>query len=127
MTPAENKSSGQIDVRYVAHLARMHLADDEVARLQPQLEQIVGYVHQLNELNVEGIEPTAHAAYTTAVVKYARNQQQFHNAGINSNLMLPPIYKLREDEVRECLDHDVVMKNAPLAREGQFIVPKIIE
>ena len=44
-------SPHKIDVRYVAHLARMHLGDDEVARLQPQLEQIVGYVRQLDELN----------------------------------------------------------------------------
>lgn len=101
MTPAENKPSGQIDVRYVAHLARMHLADDEVARLQPQLEQIVGYVRQLNELNVEGIEPATHA--------------------------IPVQNVFRADKVRPCLDHAVAMKNAPQAREGQFIVPKIIE
>jgi aspartyl-tRNA(Asn)/glutamyl-tRNA(Gln) amidotransferase subunit C len=101
MIPTGNKPSDQIDVRYVAHLARMHLADGEVARLQPQLEQIVGYVRQLNELNVEGIEPTAHA--------------------------IPVQNVFRADEVRPCLDHDAAMKNAPLAREGQFIVPKIIE
>ncbi len=94
-------SPDKIDVRYVAHLARMHLADGEVARLQPQLEQIVGYVQQLGELNVEGIEPTAHA--------------------------IPVQNVFRADEVRPCLDHDAAMQNAPLAREGQFIVPKIIE
>lgn len=94
-------SPDKIDVRYVAHLARMHLADEEVARLQPQLEQIVGYVRQLNELNVEGIEPTAHA--------------------------VPVQNVFRADAVRPCLDHDTAMKNAPLARDGQFIVPKIIE
>ncbi len=94
-------SPDKIDVRYVAHLARMHLGDDEVARLQPQLEQIVGYVRQLDELNVDGIEPTAHA--------------------------IPVQNVFRSDDVRPCLDHDAVMRNAPQAREGQFIVPKIIE
>ena len=101
MTTPEHSASDQIDVRYVAHLARMHLSADEVARLQPQLEQIVGYVRQLNELNVEGIEPTAHA--------------------------IPVQNVFRPDEVRPCLDHAVAMANAPQAREGQFIVPKIIE
>jgi len=94
-------SPEKIDVRYVAHLARMQLSDDEVARLQPQLEQIVGYVRQLSELDVEGIEPTAHA--------------------------IPVQNVFRADEVRPCLDHAAVMNNAPQAREGQFIVPKIIE
>ena len=101
MTTPAHKTSDKIDVRYVAHLARMHLADDEVARLQPQLEQIVGYVRQLDELDVAGIEPTAHA--------------------------IPVQNVFRADEVRPGLGHDVVMANAPLAREGQFIVPKIIE
>ena len=94
-------SPDKIDVRYVAHLARMHLSDEEIARLQPQLEQIVGYVQQLKELDVEGIEPTAHA--------------------------IPMQNVFRADEVRPCLNHEAVMANAPQAREGQFIVPKIIE
>ena len=94
-------ATDKIDVKYVAHLARMHLSAAEVAHLQPQLEQIVGYVRQLDELNVEGIEPTAHA--------------------------IPVQNVFRADEVRPCLDHAAVMQNAPQAREGQFIVPKIIE
>ena len=94
-------SPEKIDVRYVAHLARMQLSDDEVARLQPQLEEIVGYVRQLNELDVGAIEPMAHA--------------------------IPVQNVFRADEVRRCLDHVAVMRNAPQGREGQFIVPKIIE
>ncbi|MCX6995709.1 MAG: Asp-tRNA(Asn)/Glu-tRNA(Gln) amidotransferase subunit GatC [Kiritimatiellaeota bacterium] len=101
MTTPEHSASAKIDVRYVAHLARMHLSDDEVARLQPQLEQIVGYVRQLNELDVAGLEPTAHA--------------------------IPAQNVFRADEIRPGLDHAVAMANAPQAREGQFIVPKIIE
>jgi len=101
MTAPENKAADSIDVRYVAHLARMHLADDEVARLQRQLEQIVGYVRQLNELDVAGIEPTAHA--------------------------IPVQNVFRADEVRPGLAHGTVMANAPQARDGLFIVPKIIE
>ena len=101
MTTPSRKTTDKIDVRYVAHLARMHLSADEVARLQPQLEQIVGYVRQLNELDVEGIEPTAHA--------------------------IPAQNVFRADEVRPGLDHAAAMANAPQAREGQFIVPKIIE
>ena len=90
-----------IDVRYVANLARLDLRDDEAEILQGQMEQIVHYVHKLDEVDVEGIEPTAH------VIDIA-------------NVM-------RVDEPREGLDHDVVLANAPAEIDGQFMVPKIVE
>ena len=48
------------DVRKVAKLARLELADADLARLQPQLSAILDYVDQLQQLNTEGIEPLAH-------------------------------------------------------------------
>ena len=54
------KPAPEIDVRYVAHLARMHLTDQEVAELSGQIGDIVGYFHQLDALDVSGIEPMAH-------------------------------------------------------------------
>ena len=94
-------STGSIDVKYVAHLARMHLSDQEVELFQGQLEQIVAYVDELKKLDVSHVEPTAHAT---------------------------PVYNvLRKDEPRECIDHEAVMKNAPVAVQGQFGVPRIIE
>ncbi|MBU1693676.1 MAG: Asp-tRNA(Asn)/Glu-tRNA(Gln) amidotransferase subunit GatC [Verrucomicrobia bacterium] len=101
MPEAYRKDAGQLDVRYVAHLARLHLTDEEVAVFQPQLEQVLGYVRELDALDVEGVEPTAHAF-------------PVHNV-------------FRKDEVLPGLDHDTAMKNAPSERQGQFIVPKIIE
>ena len=48
------------DVRKVAKLARLELADADLAHLQPQLSAILDYVDQLKQLNTEGIEPLAH-------------------------------------------------------------------
>jgi aspartyl-tRNA(Asn)/glutamyl-tRNA(Gln) amidotransferase subunit C len=58
-----------VDVRYVANLARLTLSDDEVELFQGQLEHILEYVEQLSELDVEGIEPTAHAVSVTNVFR----------------------------------------------------------
>ncbi len=94
-------STAHIDVAYVARLARMHLAPDETARLQAQLDQIVSYVKQIDELDVTDVEPTSHAVAITNV--------------------------FRADEPRSGLPHDTVMANAPDEISGQFQVPKIIE
>lgn len=90
-----------IDTAYVAHLARMHLSEEEIACFQPQLEQVVEYVAKLQELDVSDIEPTSHAQPLTNV--------------------------LREDGVREGLTNEQAMANAPESIEGQFLVPKIVE
>ena len=101
MTAKYAQSADQIDVRYVAHLARLHLSDDEIARFQGQLEQVLGYVRELEKLDVEKVEPTAHA--------------------------MPVNNVFRKDEARPGLDRDQALANAPKERQGQFIVPKIIE
>ena len=98
-TPAQ--APEQMDVRYVAHLARLHLADDEVATFQAQLDDILAYVDQLRALDVEGIEPTAHA--------------------------VPLQNVLREDEPKPCLDRGAVLGNAPAVFQDEFEVPPIIE
>ena len=95
------QSTEHIDVRYVAHLARMNLDDSEAAVLQGQLEHILEYVQRIRELDVSGIEPTSHARPVTNV--------------------------FREDEVRPGLDHETVMENAPKSGNGLFAVPQIIE
>jgi len=91
----------QIDVAYVAHLARLHLDEDEIRTLQPQMEEIVGFVKKIDELDLSDVEPTSHAA---AVINV-----------------------LRKDEARPGIDHDAVMENAPLDLDGQFGVPRILE
>ncbi len=91
----------QMDVAYVAHLARLHLTPEEISRLQAQLDQVLGYVNQLRELDVRDVEPTAHA--------------------------MPVQNVFRADEPRAGLAHDAALANAPAARNGLFIVPKILE
>jgi aspartyl-tRNA(Asn)/glutamyl-tRNA(Gln) amidotransferase subunit C len=90
-----------MDVSYVAHLARIHLADGEAELFQGQLDQVLNYVEQLGELDVSKVEPTAHAMVLVNV--------------------------LRDDTPRASLDHDAVIANAPAARNGQILVPKIME
>lgn len=90
-----------IDVRYVAHLARLHLTDEEVSRFTDQLGQVLEYVRQLDALDVEGVEPTAHAV---------------------------PVYNvMRPDEERPGLDRETALANAPKVRDHQFVVPRIID
>lgn len=91
----------EIDVGYVANLARIRLTDEEKELFQRQLDQVVGYVHQLDELELENIEPTAHAA--------------------------PVFNVMRKDEPRPGLDQSVVLKNAPAVAQKQFLVPKILD
>jgi len=90
-----------IDVAYVAHLARLELDADEIATLQPQMEQIVGLVKKIDELDLSEVEPSAHA---TEIVNV-----------------------LREDVAKGVVNHDRVMANAPLEADGRFVVPKILE
>jgi aspartyl-tRNA(Asn)/glutamyl-tRNA(Gln) amidotransferase subunit C len=85
----------------IAHLARIDLTEEETTLFQGQLDQILHYVEQLNELDVGNVEPTAHAI---------------------------PVYNVfRKDEVGRSLDHGDVIANAPAATNGQIRVPKIID
>ncbi len=88
-------------VRNIARLARIALSDAEVAALAPELNNILGWVEQLQEVDVEGVEPM------TAVI--------------------PNQLRLREDEVTDGGIREDVLKNAPLAEHGSFAVPKVIE
>jgi aspartyl-tRNA(Asn)/glutamyl-tRNA(Gln) amidotransferase subunit C len=89
------------DVNYVAHLARLTLAPDEAEKLGGQLGQILGYIEKLQELDVNQVEPTAHA--------------------------VPMLNVTRPDEVRPSLSHENALRNAPLQANGLFLVPKIVE
>jgi len=89
------------DVKYVAHLARIALTPEEEQKLGEQLGQILGYVEKLEELDVSGVEPTAHAA--------------------------PLVNVTRPDEVRPSLPHVEAMRNAPAQANDLFTVPKIVE
>ena len=101
MADGTTPDMGQIDVAYVANLARMSLTEEETLEFQGQLQDIVGYVQKLNEVDLSDVEPTAHAV---------------------------PIQNVfRADESRPGLDRDDVLRNAPATVHGQSLVPKIVE
>ena len=58
----KSDQGGSIDVRYVAELARIEIAPEALDKLERDMRGIVGYIEQLNALDVSGIEPTAHAS-----------------------------------------------------------------
>ncbi len=98
---AEKTKHNVIDVAYVANLARINLTEKEIDKFQSQLDQIVGYVEKIGELDLSGIEPS------------------------NRKRSLVNVY--RKDEVRESLAHEKAMANAPEELNGLFKVPKIVE
>ncbi len=90
-----------IDVKYVAHLARLSLTPEEEQRIGAQLGQILDYIEKLKEVDVSGVEPTAHA--------------------------FPLINVTRPDEVRPSISNEDALRNAPAHANGLIIVPKIVE
>lgn len=91
----------KIDVAQVALLARLSLPQDMIPRLQSEMEQIVGYVEMLAELDVSGIEPTAHAVARTNV--------------------------LRDDVPSEPFPREEMLANAPDLIDGELVkVPQVL-
>ena len=89
------------EVRKVALLARLELTDDEIDEQAKHLNDLLKTFEVLQGVDVSGIEPTSHS--------------------------LPVVNVLREDVARPSLPRDVVLANAPEARDGCFIVPRIVE
>jgi len=88
-------------VRHIAKLARIAMSDAEVEALVPELNNILGWVEQLQEVDVTGVEPM------TAVI--------------------PNTLRMRDDAVTDGGIRDQVLANAPVAEHGFFAVPKVIE
>jgi aspartyl-tRNA(Asn)/glutamyl-tRNA(Gln) amidotransferase subunit C len=89
------------DVRHVAQLARISLNDEQIAVLGRQLNDIVGYVELLREIDTVNIEPTSH--------------------------IMPLNNVFREDSIKSSLPRHEMLSNAPDSNERFYIVPKIIE
>lgn len=85
----------------VAKLARIKVEDDALPALAQEFNNILGFIEQLNEVDVEGVEPM------TSVT--------------------PMRLKRRDDVVTDGDMPEKVLKNAPDAREGFFAVPKVVE
>ncbi len=94
-------SVDQNTVRRIARLARIAVTDDEVPHLQGELNAILSFVEQLNEVNVEGVEPM------TSVT--------------------PMTMKKRQDGVTDGGYANQIVRNAPATEDGFFLVPKVVE
>lgn len=92
------------EVRYVAGLANLRLADNEVEKLSTDLEEILTYVDKLNELDTAHVEPMAQVLY---------------DAGETATL--------RPDENAPSFPVEKALKSAPLSGAGYFKVPLVIE
>jgi aspartyl-tRNA(Asn)/glutamyl-tRNA(Gln) amidotransferase subunit C len=87
--------------RHIANLARISMGEEELERLVPELNAIIGWVEQLGEVDTDGVEPLA-----TVIEQKLR---------------------LRDDEVTDGNSRDDILANAPDAEHGFFAVPKVIE
>jgi aspartyl-tRNA(Asn)/glutamyl-tRNA(Gln) amidotransferase subunit C len=88
-------------VRHIAKLARIAMSDEEIERLAPELNNILGWVEQLAEVDTDGVEPLA--------------------------TVIDQKLRLRDDVVTEGDIRDEVLANAPETEHGFFAVPKVIE
>ena len=94
-------SVDQATVRRIARLSHIAISDEDVPRMQGELNAILSFVEQLNEVDVDRVEPM------TSVT--------------------PMPLPLRPDEVTDGGDPASVLRNAPISADGFFVVPKVVE
>jgi aspartyl-tRNA(Asn)/glutamyl-tRNA(Gln) amidotransferase subunit C len=93
--------TSDLDVGYVARLARINLTKDEKKMFQKQLDNVLKYVEQLRDVDVTDIDAAAHA--------------------------LPVFNVFRDDAQREWFTAEQALSNAPREANGLFVVPKVVE
>lgn len=89
------------DIKTVASLSRLRIRPDEVAEVTAQLDKFLTYVENLQAIDTSHIEPTTYA--------------------------LPMQNVFRADEVKPSLERELALSNAPLAEDGYFKVPRVLE
>ena len=90
-----------LDVAYVARLARINLTEDEAQIFQKQLDDVLKYAEKLRQVDVTGVEAAAHA--------------------------LPVFNVFRDDSPRDWFTAEQALSNAPRQANGLFVVPKVVE
>ena len=93
--------TSNLDVAYVARLARINLTEAEAKVFQRQLDDVLQYVEKLRQADITDMEPAAHA--------------------------LPIFNVFREDAPRDWFTAEQALSNAPRKANGLFIVPKVVE
>lgn len=89
------------DIRNIAKLAKLHISEDELDRYKQDLSKILEFVEQMNQANVDDVEPMAHPQ--------------------------DMLQSLRLDEVTECDQREKFQQIAPATQDGLYLVPKVIE
>ena len=93
--------TSDLDVAYVARLARIYLTEEEEKIFQKQLDDVLKYVEKLRQLDVTGVDVAAHA--------------------------LPVFNVFRDDAPRDWFTAEKALRNAPRQQNGLFVVPKVVE
>lgn len=94
-------SAPDLDVRYIARLARLELSNEEVERYQTQLANVLTFVETLRKVDVSNVEPTAHAS---------------------------PVFNVfRQDEAQASFTPKEALANAPRQANDLFVVTKVVE
>jgi aspartyl-tRNA(Asn)/glutamyl-tRNA(Gln) amidotransferase subunit C len=93
--------NSDLDVAYVARLARINLTEDEAKIFQKQLDDVLKYVETLRQADVTGVDTAAHA--------------------------LPVFNVFRDDTARDWFTAEQALTNAPRQANGLFVVPKVVE
>ncbi len=88
------------DVEHVAHLARLHISEEEKDMFTRQLSHILDHAGKIAELDTSKVKPTSH--------------------------VFPMKNVMREDKVDKCLSQEEALSNAPKKEDGSFMVPKIV-
>ncbi len=88
------------EVQHIAKLAKLSFNSEELEKMAQELDAIVGYIEQLQELELDEVPPTAHVLDLSNV--------------------------FREDQVQPALPVAEVLRNAPAVRQSYFSVPKVI-
>lgn len=89
------------DIKTVANLSRLRIREDEAAEVTEQLDKFLTYVENLQAIDTTNIEPTTYA--------------------------LPMQNVFRADKVKPSLERELALSNAPLAEDGYFKVPRVLE
>ncbi len=96
-----SEDTGKIDIDYVANLARIALTAEEKAKFAAQLGDVLAYFQKINAVDVSGVEPMAHAF---------------------------PVYNVWEPDLAgPTLTTEQALANAPLKRDSQIVVPKVVD
>lgn len=91
--------TSDLDVAYIARLARINLTDDEAKIFQKQLDAVLKYAEKIRQVDVTGIDASVHT----------------------------PFNVFREDASRDWFTAEQALSNAPRQANGLFVVPKVVE